>query len=225
MEGASGEAGLTHRQRQALETRRLILDAARDLFLGRGYAATTIEAIAGRAGVAGSTVYAVFKSKRAILRAIREAWHEESRAREIYEEARREPDPERRIQMAAHANRRQWETGSVMVAIYQGAAAADQEAAAELGEALRGRKAALDGLFEGMAEALRPELDVDRAADILRALCRAELYRELVEDSGWTPDQYEVWLAETLQGQLLHRGSRERNARPTPRRGPPRGKG
>jgi hypothetical protein len=44
---------------------------------------------------------------------------------------------------------------------------------------------------------------VDRAAAILRALCRAEVYRELVDESGWTPDEYEAWLGETLKGQLL----------------------
>lgn len=200
-----GEAVLTHRQRQALETRRLIVDAARELFLESGYAATTMEAIAGEAGVAVSTVYAIFKNKRAILREIRMAWHEQTRAREINQEASGEPDPERRLEMVAHASRRQWELGASLVAIYQGAAAAEREAAAELEGALRGRRAALDLVVEGMTDALRPGLDVDRAAAILRALCRAEVYRELVDESGWSPDQYESWLVETLKGQLLPR--------------------
>jgi AcrR family transcriptional regulator len=197
------EAGLTHRQRQALWTRRLIVDAARKLFLERGYAATTMDAIAKEASVAVSTVYAVYKNKRTILRAIREAWHEQTRAREINAEASRQPDPERRLEMVAHATRRQWETGGSVLAVYQGAAAADREAAAELEEALRGRRAALDRVVEGMEETLRPDLPVDRAAAILRALCRAEVYRELVDESGWTPDEYEAWLGETLKGQLL----------------------
>jgi AcrR family transcriptional regulator len=203
LEEASKEARLTHRQRQALWTRRLIVDAARKLFLERGYSATTMEAIAEEAGVAVSTVYAIYKNKRAILRAIREAWHEQTHAREINEEASRQPDPERRLEMVAHASRRQWESGGAVVAVYQGAAAADREAAAELREALRGRRAALDRVVEGMKEALRPDLDVDRAAAILRALCRAEVYWELVEESGWSPDEYEAWLFETLTEQLL----------------------
>jgi AcrR family transcriptional regulator len=203
LEEASKEARLTHRQRQALWTRRLIVDAARKLFLERGYSATTMEAIAEEAGVAVSTVYAIYKNKRAILRAIREAWHEQTHAREINEEASRQPDPERRLEMVAHASRRQWEAGGAVVAVYQGAAAADREAAAELREALRGRRAALDRVVEGMKEALRPDLDVDRAAAILRALCRAEVYWELVEESGWSPDEYEAWLFETLTEQLL----------------------
>ncbi len=203
MEEARKEASLTHRQRQALWTRRLIVDAARKLFLERGYAATTMDAIAKEAGVAVSTVYAIYKNKRAILRAIRESWHEQTHAREINEEASREPDPERRLRMVAHASRRQWEAGGAVVAVYQGAAAADSEAAAELREALRGRRVALDRIVEGMEAALRPDLDTARAAAIMRALCRAELYRELVEESGWSPDEYEAWLFETLKEQLL----------------------
>ena len=199
----SQETGLTHRQRQALQTRRLIVDAARRLFLERGYGVTTMEAIAGEAGVAVSTVYAAFKNKRAVLREIRMDWHAKTHAREINEQAASQPDPERRLQMVAHANRRQWELGAGLVAIYQGAAAADREAAAELEEALRGRRSALDRIVEGLEETLRPGLDASSAAAILRALCRAEVYQELVEESGWSPDEYESWLGESLKRQLL----------------------
>lgn len=197
------EAGLTHRQRQALATRRLIAEAARTLFLKRGYAATTMDAIAGEAGVAVSTVYAAFKNKRAILKEIRLAWHDRTRAREINAEAAGQPDPERRLEMVAKANRRQWELGAGLIAIYQGAAAADREAAAELTEALGGRRAALDRVVEGMEKSLRPDLGAARAASILRALCRPEVYQELVEESGWSPNEYESWLSETLKRELL----------------------
>jgi AcrR family transcriptional regulator len=204
--GLRGEAGLTHRQRQALETRRLIAEAAGRLFLERGYAATTMDTIAGEAGVAVSTVYAAFKNERAVLREIRMGWHERTRAREINAEAARQPDPELRLEMVANSNRRQWEQGAGLIAIYQGAAAADREAAAELAEALRGRKAALDRVVEGMEEALRPGLDLSRAAAILRSLCRPEVYQELVEESGWSPDEYESWLGEALKRELLVEG-------------------
>jgi hypothetical protein len=84
-----------------------------------------------------------------------------------------------------------------------GAAAADRDAAAELKEALRGRRAALDRVVEGMQQALRPGLDVDRAAAILRALCQQEVYRELVEESRWSPEEYESWLGGTLKRLVL----------------------
>src|SRR5438270_1881577 len=56
------------RQKQATQTRLRILDAAQKLFADHGYAATTMEAIAGAAGVATDTVYATFRNKAGVLR-------------------------------------------------------------------------------------------------------------------------------------------------------------
>lgn len=198
---------LTHRQRQALETRELIVGAARELFLKRGYAATTIEAVAARAGVAGSTVYAVFKNKRGILKALRENWHRTSQAKDIYAEAGQIGDPERRLERYAHATRRQWETGGVFITIYTGAAAADPEAAAELQEALGGRRENVGRWLEEAAPLFRRDLQPRQISAIYLALTRAEVYQELVEVWGWSADAYEVWLAEVLKQQLLPRRS------------------
>ena len=201
----SQEAGLTHRQRQALQTRRLIVDAARRLFLERGYGVTTMEAIAGEAGVAVSTVYAIFKNKRAFLREIRSDLLDQARTREIHEEARKQEDPELRLEMMAHQNRRQWEFGGSMIAIHEGAAAVDREAAAELREVLSGRRRIMARFVQEMKDALRPDLDASRATAILLALCQPAVYRELVEESGWSPGEYEAWLSEALKEQLLPR--------------------
>ena len=201
----SQEAGLTHRQRQALQTRRLIVDAARRLFLERGYGVTTMDAIAAEAGVAVSTVYAIFKNKRAFLREFRAALLDEARTREIHEEARKQEDPALRLEMMAHQNRRQWEFGGSMIAIHEGAAAVDREAAAELSEVLRSRRGVMTRFVQEMKDALRPDLDAGRATAILLALCQPAVYRELVEESGWSPDEYEAWLSEALQEQLLPR--------------------
>jgi len=201
----SQEAGLTHRRRQALQTRRLIVDAARRLFLEWGYGVTTMEAIAGEAGVAVSTVYAIFKNKRALLREMRSALLDQARTREIHEEARKQEDPELRLEMIAHQNRRQWEFGGSMIAIHEGAAAVDREAAAELSEVLGGRRWIMTRFIQEMKDTLRPDLDASRATAILLALCQPAVYRELVEESGWSPDEYEAWLSEALKEQLLPR--------------------
>src|SRR5216684_1962342 len=58
------------RKQQASQTRMKILDAAQKLFAQRGYATTTVEAIASGAGVAVDTVYAVFGSKREVLKSL-----------------------------------------------------------------------------------------------------------------------------------------------------------
>src|SRR5688572_17035635 len=57
----------SRRQAQANETRRHILEAARKLFMERGYTGATAEAIAAEAGVSAQTIYAVFKNKKRIL--------------------------------------------------------------------------------------------------------------------------------------------------------------
>jgi AcrR family transcriptional regulator len=194
---------LTHRQRQALATRQVIVDAACELFLAQGYLATTIEMISARAGVAVSTVYAVFRNKRGILQAIREQWHQESGQREIYQQALEQSNPKRRLELAAHATRRQWETGSVMMAIYQAAAAVDPDAAAELATALQGRRTFLTHFIDEMAEQLRPGLSPARAAALFYTLTQPTIYQDLVRGEGWEAQEYEVWLAETLQQQLL----------------------
>jgi AcrR family transcriptional regulator len=194
---------MTHRQRQAQATRDLIVAAAQDLFLGQGYASTTIEGIASKAGVAVSTVYTIFGNKRGILKAIREAWHQESRQRDIYNEALHQPDPKRRLELAAHATRRQWETGTVVTAIYQSAAAADREAAAELQEALAGRRASIRRFVQETITLMKPTLDVEHALAIFLALTLPEVYREFVGVWGWSPDEYEAWLATALKQQLL----------------------
>src|SRR5947208_2674838 len=57
----------SRRQAQARETQRQIVEAARRLFIERGYMGTTIEQIAAEAGVAVETIYATFGNKRAVL--------------------------------------------------------------------------------------------------------------------------------------------------------------
>ncbi len=194
---------LTHRQRQALATRQIIMEAARTLFLEQGYGTTTIEAISEKAGVAVSTVYSIYKNKRGMLAAIREAWHQESGQREIYEAALSESDPGQRLELFARATRRQWETSATMMSIYDGAAAIDLEAAVELRLALNGRRASLSRLIDETASMLRPGLTSEQATAIYLALTHAQVYLELVEVSGWSPDAYEDWLAATLKQQLL----------------------
>jgi AcrR family transcriptional regulator len=193
----------TLRQRQAQATRSLIVTAAQALFLERGYVGTTIEAIAERAEVAVSTVYAVFGSKRGILRAIREAWHAQSRIRDATYDAPGVATPQERLEQLAQATRQQWELGSEVVAIYTGAAAADPEAAAELAEALKGRRQGMETFALSLEPHLRHGLDASLAAAILRVLCSPEVFDELVRRSGWTPDAYQAWLLQALKRELL----------------------
>ena len=48
----------------------LILDAARDVFLERGYSVTSMDVVAQAAGVSKATVYALFTSKELLFAAV-----------------------------------------------------------------------------------------------------------------------------------------------------------
>src|SRR3954447_12530610 len=61
------------RDEQAARTRSRILDAAAELFLDRGYARTTMQDVADRAGVARDTVHAIFGGKARLLTALIDA--------------------------------------------------------------------------------------------------------------------------------------------------------
>ncbi len=61
------------RERQAEETHNLLISVARELFTERGYAATSIEEIIRRAGVARGALYHHFSGKDALFRAVYDA--------------------------------------------------------------------------------------------------------------------------------------------------------
>src|SRR6266496_378589 len=99
------------RREQAAATRREILAAAQRLFEQRGYAATTMAAIAGAADVALKTVYVAFETKSGVLRAL---WNLRLRGerdelpvaqQQWYLEAMQEPDPERQLRRTAENSR------------------------------------------------------------------------------------------------------------------------
>jgi TetR/AcrR family transcriptional regulator, regulator of autoinduction and epiphytic fitness len=197
------ETGLTHRQRQAMQTRTLIVDAARSLFVSRGYAATSLEAVAELAGVASRTVYSVFGNKKALLGAICEAWLAEAGIPEAIAEGLREPNLRRRLLIVARASRRQWELERGTSALLQGAAASDAEVARMLAGWKEDRGRAWRSVVEGLESQLRPGVDARRAVALIRALTPWEVYVELVPGEGWTADDYEEWLGGLLTDLLL----------------------
>jgi len=60
-------ASLERRQRERSDTRRKILDAAREMFVRKGYEATTMRAIADRIGYTPTAIYHHFRNKDALL--------------------------------------------------------------------------------------------------------------------------------------------------------------
>lgn len=73
----------TLRERQAEATRELLTSVARELFAERGYAATSVEEIIQRAGVARGALYHHFAGKEALFRAVYDAVQAETSARVV----------------------------------------------------------------------------------------------------------------------------------------------
>src|SRR5882762_5211494 len=89
------------RQRQAGDTRRRIVDAARQLLQSEGYDGMTVEAIAQRAEVSAQSVYAIFQSKTGILIALLDQSTFGLDYDEVVLQALSASDPETRLRRAA----------------------------------------------------------------------------------------------------------------------------
>ena len=191
----------TYRQEQAAATRLRIAEAAREMFAANGYGGTSIDAIAGEAGVAVRTVYSAFGTKREILSFVCEHWLERAKARERAAEVLAEPDPVARLRAAAGWLRGLYEAGFDVVLIFDGAMDSDPETRELLRAKLAGRNQVMDALIASLTGRLR--LPLADAQATFRAFAAAGVYQELVTDHGWSPDRFESWLADTLQAQLL----------------------
>jgi AcrR family transcriptional regulator len=73
----------TLRARQAEATRQLLVSVARELFMEGGYAATSVEDIIQRAGVARGALYHHFTGKDALFRAVYDAVQAETASRVV----------------------------------------------------------------------------------------------------------------------------------------------
>jgi AcrR family transcriptional regulator len=182
-----------------------MLEAARRLFLERGYAATTIPEIAAAAGVAVPTIYWAFGSKRAMVGEIRQAWLEAAQTGSRLREVLAIDEPGARLDAYAAFMANQWTTGAEALAIQQDAMRADPEVAVEIAAVLAERAERLKSVVAPLAPHLRAPLTVETAHDLLLALSLLEVYRELRE-RGWSDARYRTWLGQALREQLLAGG-------------------
>ena len=187
----------TYRQQQAAATRERIAEAARRLFATAGYGSTSMEAIAAEAGVAVRTVYAAFGAKRELLSLICERWLERARARERAAEVLAEADPVRRLRAAAGWLRTLYAAGFDVVMIFEAATDESAETRALLRSKLAGRDQVMDAMIASLEGHLRAPVGEVQA--VYRALAAPGVYLELVEESGWTPDQFERWVGDALE--------------------------
>ena len=193
----------TLRQEKAELTRRRILGAARRLFGARGYGATTLAAVAEDADVAVQTVYAVFGSKPAILRALRESVVRDPSAEQRYADALTAGSPRQALELFAGSIRTRWQAGYDIVAMDLAAASSDSRLRREVEAVFARRRAGLLHLARSLERDLRPGVTVDRAAGVMDALTHPAVYMTLVATHGWSAEEYESWLASSLERSLI----------------------
>ena len=199
------------RKEQARQTRSRMLDAAERLFVDRGYAASTIEAIASGAGVAVDTVYATFGSKRGLLSALMDVRvGGDDQPVELLERAgpqavRREPNQKRQIARFAEDVSAISERARPVDDIIRGAAAVDAEIAAYRSRLQETRYQNMRRFVSWVAAngPLRSGITEDDAATIVWSLTSPEMHWLLRVERGWTLERYAEWLAQTLTRSLL----------------------
>lgn len=202
----------TRRQAQMRATRLRIIDAARALFIERGYPATTLEAIADAADTSLPTLYRLFSSKRTLLKAVLDvtfggddqpvAFGERPEVRA----ARAEQDPVALIRAFARIGRDFMHRSSAIMHVLDTAAQVDPDAAQLLEKIRRQRYVGQSRIVAALADrgALDPQLAFSDAADITYAVFSPDVHRILTTERGWTPEQYQQWLVRSL-GLLLRR--------------------
>jgi len=199
------------RSQQARATRRAIVAAAGELFVQQGYAATTIDAVAERAGVGRKTVFSSVGGKGALLKLVWDwaiAGDDEPvpmSERPAAQAVRAERDAGRLVRMWVDM---QLDVGSRVApigAVVMAAADVDPEV-----RALRDmiRDESLVGATQFVSHlsrvgGLRADVSIERGAQACWALINSLLLHLLVDTAGWSPREYGEWLVRALSSTLI----------------------
>jgi TetR/AcrR family transcriptional regulator of autoinduction and epiphytic fitness len=201
----------SRRKEQARLTRLQITEAARRLFVARGYAGATIDAIAEEAGVAQETVYAIFGSKRKILAFLLDiSVGGDDQPLGVLN--RPEPqgilhdtDQKRQLVLFSAGIARIMGRAAPVFEIMRSAAKTEPEIAELLQNLLEERLQNLTFFVRSLAAngRLRDGLDVEQAGEIVWAMTSPELFQLLTGSRSWSNDRYVQWLSDTLVRLLL----------------------
>ncbi len=194
------------REAQARATRRSIVEAATSLFVVRGYAATTIDAVAEAAGVSRKTVFQSVGGKAQLLKL---AWDWSlvgddepvpMAERPMVKRIQAQTDPEVAIALWAAMQTEIAARAAALGHVLEAAADVDSDAAEllALSESQSRCGAAAFAAFLDSIDGLGPGLSQDEAADICWVHLSFTAYRRLVIARGWSPEKFERWLARSV---------------------------
>lgn len=197
------------RTAQAAATRARIIDAARELFFGQGFGATTVAQIAERAEVAVPTVYATVGGKHAVLKTLIDvtiAGDDEPVAigdRERPMAIMRLTDP--RVFLAEFADHSLdiVDRLAPLFRLLRDAAATEPDVAEQLATQRRGADADMAKLAKQLTKNGLFDRDWREVRDLLYLAISPDLYLLCTDDRGWDRARYQRWLVRMLQTSLV----------------------
>jgi AcrR family transcriptional regulator len=197
-----------------------MLDTARDLFVGEGYPATTMERIAAQAGVAVQTLYYTFRTKAQLLCEVMDstAAGEPQPApiaqRSWMTEVMTTPSGHRALALALEHGTDIFERAAPLWPALRAASALDPYVAEYWQRVATQRRGDMGRLVARLADtgALRDDIDRETATDLMFVLISHDTYRGLVQQAEWTLPAYKAWLFTTLTQQLTRPGKIPRDA-------------
>jgi AcrR family transcriptional regulator len=202
----------SRRQAQAQETRRHILEAARKLFIERGYAGATAEAIATEAGVSAQTIYAIFKNKKKILVSLMNVSpstgvedHTPMPERANVQAVGEERDQPRQLQMFAEVVANNLNQVAAVFEVMAEAAKIEPDFNRIVQKLNKQRLEHMTRAVQQIAAngPFREIMNEAYARDTIWTLTSGEVFLLLTRDRGWTRQKYAQWLADTLTRILL----------------------
>jgi AcrR family transcriptional regulator len=202
----------SRRQAQANVTRRHILEAARKLFMERGYAGATAEAIAAEAGVAAQTIYAIFKNKKKMLVSLMNVSpitgiedHTPMPERPGVQAVSQEPDQRRQLEMFAQVVAANLDQVAVVSEIMTDAAKTEPDFDRILQKLNKQRLEHMALAVEQVAAngPFREGMDKAYATNTVWTMTSPEVFLLLTQGRGWSKEKYAQWLTDMLIRALL----------------------
>lgn len=193
------------REQAMRETRHRILAVATDLLVRNGYGAMTITGLARAAGVSPQTVYNAVGGKAEVVKAAYDVLlaGDESEApmaeRAEFRAVVEAGDPASYACAYAAWTRGIYDrVGAFLAAVLTHGSAGDEALEDFVRTIERERRA---GNERSIPAALRDALgpDLPRVVDVVWVLTAPEVHERLCGRAGWTPDDYERWLADELE--------------------------
>ena len=196
----------SRRQGRAREAHAATLDAARELFLAQGYAATTVESIADGAGVSAATVYKSYGGKGGLLRELchralagRGPIPAEQRSNAL----RTAPDPRQVIEGWGKLTTEVAPRIAPLLLLLRDAARADPEAGALYDELDAERLARMADNARYLASTGQLRVGATEARDLMWLCTSPELYDLFINRRRWSVPKYSRFIVDTVTHTLL----------------------